>query len=117
MSGTSNVGQPSVYEAGDQKNSKAGANDREAYHEGKTNSHLPNDPKDERSIANKLAREEKRQNESEPESKEVTQSKKDSTMPAAAHGNEPSKGAKIDQELREEDQEAEKKKGQFGHKS
>lgn len=85
-----------------QKNSKAGANDREAYHEGKTNSHLPNDPsmlhlievfepyralrsnivtEDERSIANKLAREEKRQNESEPESKEVTQSKKDSTMP------------------------------------
>lgn len=38
-------------------------------------------------------------------------SKKDSTLPAKMHGNEPSKGAKIDEELREEEQEVLKKKG------
>lgn len=66
---------------------------------------------DERSIANKLEREEKRENESEEQSLENTQSKKDATLPARSHGNEPSKGAKIDQELREEDEAALKKKG------
>lgn len=36
---------------------------------------------DERSIANKLAREEKRQGEPEPQSAETIESKKDSTQP------------------------------------
>ena len=36
---------------------------------------------------------------------------------ARAHGNEPSKGAKIDQELREEEEEMLKKKGTFGPKN
>jgi hypothetical protein len=35
---------------------------------------------------------------------------------ARAHGNEPSKGAKIDQELREEEEAILKKKGAFGPK-
>lgn len=35
---------------------------------------------------------------------------------AKAHGNEPSKGAKIDQQLREEEEELLKKKGAFGPK-
>lgn len=92
-------------------------------------------PEDERSIANKLAREEKRQGEPEPQSAETTESKKDSTQPvshsleiwldrdevlipiqARNHGNEPSKGAKIDQELKEEEAEAMKGKGSFGTK-
>ena len=42
------------------------------------------------------------------------QSKKDSTLPAKSHGNEPSKGAKIDQELEDEEAEILKKKGAFG---
>ena len=33
------------------------------------------------------------------------------------HGNEPSKGAKIDAELQAEDEEIMKKKGEFGHSS
>jgi hypothetical protein len=36
---------------------------------------------------------------------------KDATLPARAHGNEPSKGAKIDQELREEEEAELKRKG------
>lgn len=41
-------------------------------------------------------------------------SKKDSTLPARSHGNEPSKGAKIDQELQEEEEELLKKRGGGG---
>ena len=37
-------------------------------------------------------------------------------MQAKNHGNEPSKGAKIDQELREEEEAELKKKGAFGPK-
>jgi len=40
----------------------------------------------------------------------------DSFMQAKNHGNEPSKGAKIDQELKEEDEAAMKGKGSFGSK-
>lgn len=66
---------------------------------------------DERSIANKLEREEKREKEGEELSLEEEQRKKDATLPARAHGNEPSKGAKIDQELREEEEAELKRKG------
>lgn len=44
MSGTSSVGQASVYEAGDQRNSKESeTKPAERYHEGQKNSHLAND--------------------------------------------------------------------------
>ncbi|KAL9593083.1 MAG: hypothetical protein Q9179_006115 [Wetmoreana sp. 5 TL-2023] len=112
MSGTSNVGGRGVYEAGDQRNVKESeANEAERYKEGQPNSHLANDSstqrpliiqvcygqkltkvrytEDQRSIANKLAREEKARN----------------------HGNEPSKGAKIDAELQQEEEETLRKKG------
>ncbi|TKA33811.1 hypothetical protein B0A50_00648 [Salinomyces thailandicus] len=117
MSGTSSVGQSGVYEAGDQVNYKnSELNEKDRYKEGQPNSHQANDPKDERSIANKLARESKREGESESENFETMQSKKDSTLPAKFHGNEPSKGAKIDQELKEEEEEMMKKKGHWGSK-
>ena len=35
----------------------------------------------------------------------------DATLPAKLHGNEPSKGAKLDQELREEEQAELERKG------
>ena len=66
---------------------------------------------DERSIANKLEREEKREKEGEEKSLEDRQREQDATLPARAHGNEPSKGAKIDQELREEEQAELERKG------
>ncbi|THV89874.1 hypothetical protein D6D27_06199 [Aureobasidium pullulans] len=118
MSGTSNVGNSSVYEAADQRTYKdseiAEAKQEARFHEGKEHSHKANDSKDERTIANKLAREEKRENEDEKESLQTQQIKKDATLPAQSHGNEPSKGAKIDQELKEEDEAALKGKGSFG---
>ena len=114
----SNVGSRSTYEAGDQRTVSDAQIQQEQkenrFHEGKENSHLANDSKDERTIANKLAREEKREAESEKDTAEVEQSKKDSTLPAMNHGNEPSKGAKIDQQLREEEEAELKKKGSFG---
>ncbi|KAF1989162.1 hypothetical protein K402DRAFT_461561 [Aulographum hederae CBS 113979] len=117
MSGNSSVGNSQVYEAGDQRNYKdSEINDAERFKEGKPNSHLANDSKDERTIANKLAREEKRESEPEPRDFEDQQRDKDATLPARSHGNEPSKGAKIDQELREEEEEILKKKGGFGPK-
>ncbi|KAM0715840.1 hypothetical protein Q7P37_008354 [Cladosporium fusiforme] len=118
MSGMSNVGGSSVYEAGDQRTEKDSViQAQEAanrFHEGKENSHKANDSKDERTIANQLEREAKREKEPSPEAPEVTESKKDSTLPARNHGNEPSKGAKVDQELKEEEAEILKKKGTFG---
>jgi hypothetical protein len=131
----SNVGNSQVYEAGDQrtyKDSEIEQAKKEArFHEGKENSHkaldsstsslsLPPSPpplltptptEDERSIANKLEREEKREKEDEPMSLEDRQAKQDATLPARAHGNEPSKGAKIDQQLREEEEAELKAKG------
>ncbi|KAI9649629.1 hypothetical protein NHQ30_002210 [Ciborinia camelliae] len=83
----------------------------ERFHEGKENSHLALDSKDERSIANKLAREEQRENEPEEMSKEERAAKKDATLPAKMHGNEPSRGATIDQQLRDEEEAELKRKG------
>ncbi|KAF2816452.1 uncharacterized protein BDZ99DRAFT_350725, partial [Mytilinidion resinicola] len=106
MSGNSSVGTSGVYEAGDQRNYKdEELNEAERFKEGKENSHLANDSKDERSIANKLAREEKRQGEDDPpKSLQAEQIEQDATLPARSHGNEPSKGAKIDQQIREEEE-------------
>lgn len=70
-----------------------------------------NRTEDERSIANKLEREEKREQESEKKDPETELLQKDATLPAKVHGNEPSKGAKIDQELKEEEEAELKKKG------
>jgi len=115
MSNTSgSVGAPNIYAAGDQRNpskeeAKAQAPDR--FQEGKAGSHVANDSKDERSIANKLARESQRKKESEQDDLETRASKQDSTLPAKLHGNEPSKGAKIDQELKEEEEAILAKKG------
>ncbi|KAI9053076.1 hypothetical protein LZ554_003345 [Drepanopeziza brunnea f. sp. 'monogermtubi'] len=115
MSGTSNVGQASVYEDGDQKNVPKSQIEQEKkdnrFHEGKEHSHKALDSKDERSIANKLAREEKRQDEEEEESEETKALKKDPTLPAKMHGNEPSKGAKIDAQIQKEEEEELKRKG------
>nr|POE72093.1 hypothetical protein CFP56_11969 [Quercus suber] len=116
MSGNSSVGTSQVYEAGDQRNAKDSEIDNaERFQEGKENSHKANDSKDERTIANKLAREEKREKENDDfKTLEDAQREKDATLPARSHGNEPSKGAKIDQQIKEEEEAELKKKGAFG---
>ena len=67
---------------------------------------------DERSIANKLEREEKREHENENNlSVEVQAAQIDPTLPAKLHGNQPSKGAQIDAELQREEEELLARKG------
>jgi len=63
------------------------------------------DSKDQRSIANTLAAAEKEHKEEREEG--VVRP----TSIARSHGNEPSKGAKIDEELQREDEEYLKRKG------
>ncbi|KAG6003342.1 hypothetical protein E4U21_002119 [Claviceps maximensis] len=84
-------------------------NDAVRYHEGKPGSHQLNDPKDERSIANRLAAEERQ---GEPQDDPETAAlKQDPTLPARMHGNEPSRGAKIDAQIAAEEEEELKRKG------
>ncbi|KAH9889198.1 hypothetical protein F4778DRAFT_785751 [Xylariomycetidae sp. FL2044] len=112
MSGNSQVGTSGVYEDGDQKNYKnSEIQGRPDYEQGKEHSHKPNDSKDERSIANRLANEERKLNRDEPNDPETKASKQDPTLPAKLHGNEPSKGAKVDADLKAEEEEYLKKKG------
>ncbi|KAK0737542.1 hypothetical protein B0T21DRAFT_365469 [Apiosordaria backusii] len=111
MSGNSNVGNSQVYEAGDQRNAKSSELGSESrFHEGVANSHHNNDPKDNRSLVNRAAAE--RQSSDPPESLETSLHKKDPTLPAKMHGNEPSRGAKIDAELQAEDEAMLNKKNQ-----
>ncbi|KAA8899400.1 hypothetical protein FN846DRAFT_174972 [Sphaerosporella brunnea] len=113
MSGSmmSNVGNRQVYEAGDQRTNKSTDTDpREfAYEEGQKNSHKLDDPKDQRSLANRLAAAEKKDREREDHSEAG-----DPRAPAWHHGNEPSKGAKIDAELQKEDEELLARKAKKG---
>jgi hypothetical protein len=81
------------------------------FHEGKPHSHKALDSKDSRSIANKLARETKREEEEVEKPIEQQRLEEDATLPAKAHGNKPSRGAEIDQELREEEDEELRRKG------
>ncbi|KAK5991057.1 hypothetical protein PT974_09333 [Cladobotryum mycophilum] len=111
MSGYSNVGNSGVYEAGDQRNYKdSELRTAERFNEGQQGSHIGTDSKDQRSIANRLAAEEQRRTEPEDDA-ETAMLKKDPTRPARMHGNEPSKGAKIDAELAADEQEYLKQKG------
>ncbi|KAK4192490.1 hypothetical protein QBC35DRAFT_447334 [Podospora australis] len=108
MSGNSNVGNSQVYEAGDQRNSKTSELGSDRFHEGVKNSHQGSDPKDDRSLINRAAAE--RQSSDPPQSEETRQLKQDPTLPAKMHGNEPSRGAKIDAQLQAEDEELLRKK-------
>ncbi|KAL2039511.1 hypothetical protein N7G274_007783 [Stereocaulon virgatum] len=86
--------------------------DHERFHEGKAHSHGRFDKEDSRTIANKLAAEERRHD--PPDTEEVQELKEDPTLPARMHGHEPSKGATIDAEIKEEDEEELRKKGAYG---
>ncbi|KAF2861767.1 hypothetical protein K470DRAFT_256616 [Piedraia hortae CBS 480.64] len=113
----SNVGSRAIYEAGDQRPHGNEMDNKEAYHEGEKHAHKNLDSKDERSIANKLAAESKDEKKPEEKDLETVQAQKDPTLPAISHGNEPSKGAKIDKQIQEEEEELLKKKGHWGPKN
>ncbi|KAJ5160133.1 uncharacterized protein N7482_007137 [Penicillium canariense] len=115
-SGQSSVGNRSLYEAGDQRNEPQSVlNERERYNEGIKGSHKNLDSKDQRSIANKLASQERKPNSSHHHNNdydpEAELSKQDPTKPAKMHGNAPSKGAKIDAELQADDEQRLREKG------
>ncbi|CAI7670736.1 hypothetical protein PCG10_000097 [Penicillium crustosum] len=114
-SGHSSVGNPSIYEAGDQRNVPVSElQERARYAEGVPHSHKNLDSKDGRSIANKLASQENKSDPSKHRNEydaEAELSKQDPTKPARSHGNAPSKGAKIDAELKAEDEQRLKDKG------
>ncbi|PKY03510.1 hypothetical protein P168DRAFT_290674 [Aspergillus campestris IBT 28561] len=113
----SNVGAGNLYVAGDQRNiSRAEAQQQhEPYKEGVPHSHKNLDSKDGRSIANRLNAQERKDDPSHHHNREYDPeaelSKQDPTKPAVLHGHEPSKGAKIDKEIQQEEQEILKKKG------
>ena len=88
---------------GDQRNAPASEQpSAPRFEEGKENSHNVQDTKDERSIANTLAAKEKADKEEEKREKEAANAKP--TDAARAHGNEPSRGAKIDEQLQNEEE-------------
>ncbi|KAJ5909135.1 hypothetical protein N7495_001817 [Penicillium taxi] len=117
MHGSSSVGNSSLYEAGDQRNvPHSDLDQRNRFEEGQTHSHKNLDSKDQRSIANKLASQEGKPNSSHHHNgvydQEAEFSQQDPTKPAKLHGNEPSKGAKIDAELQAEEEQYLRQKGQ-----
>jgi len=61
---------------------------------------------DERSIANRLAKETEEGEPEDEKSREAELGKIDPTLPAKSHGNQPSKGALIDKEIQDEEAES-----------
>ncbi|KAL4802142.1 hypothetical protein BDV18DRAFT_147581 [Aspergillus unguis] len=115
-SAQSSVGNRALYEAGDQRNEpRSVVEQHQKYEQGEKGSHSTLDSKDQRSIANKLGAQSKENDPSHHHNKdfqpEAELSKQDPVKPAKLHGNEPSKGAKIDKELQEEDELRLKEKG------
>ncbi|KZT27522.1 hypothetical protein NEOLEDRAFT_92496 [Neolentinus lepideus HHB14362 ss-1] len=108
----SNVGNPQIYEDGDQRTSKGTTDAPASFEAGQRNAHDQLDSKDERTLGNKLAQAEKVAH----DEKQRAKTKPDPTGAARSHGNEPSRGAQIDAELQAEDEATfkQKGKGSFG---
>ncbi|KAH8102502.1 hypothetical protein BXZ70DRAFT_786307 [Cristinia sonorae] len=102
----SNTGTAQTYEAGDQRTSTHNA---ERFDEGQVNSHSDIDSKDQRSLANRLASASK----ADKEEEQKTSAPADPLAPARSHGNEPSRGAKIDAQIQEEEEEFLRRKGKI----
>ncbi|GBE77356.1 hypothetical protein SCP_0102290 [Sparassis crispa] len=104
------VGNPQVYDDGDQRrNAPRGADAPAPFEAGKRNAHDIHDPKDNRTLGNRQKQEEKAEHDRdlELESHTVT----DPLEPAQSQGHKPSRGAQVDAELQQEDEEMLKKKG------
>ncbi|EED80337.1 predicted protein [Postia placenta Mad-698-R] len=107
----SKVGNPQVYNDGDQRPHGTEAPPR--YEAGQQHAHNIFDPQDDQTLDNRRQREEKRERDADrkAESKTVT----NPLEPATRQGHKPSRGAQVDAELQEEDEAAlEKKKQQKG---
>ncbi|KIJ66556.1 hypothetical protein HYDPIDRAFT_129533 [Hydnomerulius pinastri MD-312] len=107
----SGVGNPQIYEAKEQRTSKdKDKNAAKKYDEGQEHAHIDIDSKDERSIGNRLAAASKHSR-MEESTNPTSDPKVDPLGPATSHGNEPSKGAKVDAEIMAEEEEELKRKG------
>ncbi|KAI4117034.1 MAG: hypothetical protein LQ345_002659 [Seirophora villosa] len=121
MSGMSSVGGSGVYEAGDQRNVKdSEVKHADRYKEGQPNSHVAIDSSTQVYAGGRTLNREQTRTRGEGKDlklllgvicKEARDSQIDPTLPAKKHGNEPSKGAKIDAEIQQEEEEMLKKKG------
>ncbi|KDQ31505.1 hypothetical protein PLEOSDRAFT_24760 [Pleurotus ostreatus PC15] len=114
MSMLSKVGNSQVYNDGDQRYSHRRTQKEEEaprYEAGKPNAHNDLDPKDNRTLSNRQASAEKnaRVEETNPNPREI----EDPLKPARSHGNEPSRGAKIDAQIQQEEEEELSRKGKI----
>nr|UOP57093.1 hypothetical protein [Thecaphora frezii] len=104
-------------EDGDQRNAPGANPDiglhhndhRKDHEKGVENSHQSLDSRDEKSIKNKLAQAGKEAKEQAQAEKQKDEQKP--TDAARAHGNEPSRGAKIDEQIEEEERKILEAKG------
>ncbi|CAH7666499.1 hypothetical protein BY996DRAFT_6431464 [Phakopsora pachyrhizi] len=94
---------------GDQRKTSRNQSDQSKtnrYEEGKVGSHQSDDPKDQRSIANRLEakiRESSKPQETDEKDPNVLRKTQNPTDLAKEHGNEPSKGARIDEQIKFEE--------------
>ncbi|KAI0326755.1 hypothetical protein GY45DRAFT_1437414 [Cubamyces sp. BRFM 1775] len=108
----SNVGNPQVYEDGDQRNAPLSTSPQERpAGQGQKNAHDIFDPKDNRNLDIRMQQEKKMEREAERE--ERAQTVTDPLEPAQRQGHEPSRGAQVDAELQREDEENVRKKGPY----
>ncbi|KAI0370452.1 hypothetical protein BV20DRAFT_1052481 [Pilatotrama ljubarskyi] len=113
----SNVGNPQVYEDGDQRNGPSNASQlpepnqprANLAEQGQRNAHNVFDPKDDRNLEIRMKQEKKMERQAERDERAQTVS--DPLEPAQRHGHQPSRGAQIDADLQREDEENIKKKG------
>jgi len=97
---------------GDQKSLSHREVDESRYDVGQLHSHLGGDPKDQRSIANRLESElRKKDNDDFNPDPNIPNKGQKPTELAREHGHEPSRGAKIDEQIREEEEAELRKKG------
>ncbi|THH33501.1 hypothetical protein EUX98_g627 [Antrodiella citrinella] len=107
----SNTGNAQTYEAKDQRTSKRDQNnDTQRFEEGNAHSHSDLDSKDQRSLANRLASAFKNDDDDDDDDRATIT---DPLAPARSHGNEPSRGAKIDAQIQAEEEEELRNKGKI----
>ncbi|KAI0640181.1 hypothetical protein C8Q77DRAFT_1069933 [Trametes polyzona] len=109
----SNVGNPQIYEDGDQRNAPSTnqvPQDKPAGL-GQKNAHDIHDPKDDRNLDDRMKQEHKMERQAERE--ERAQTVTNPLEPAQRQGHAPSRGAQIDAELQREDEELTRKKGPY----
>ncbi|KAM5539935.1 hypothetical protein V8D89_006438 [Ganoderma adspersum] len=113
----SKVGNPQVYEDGDQRHARAGEHNQPPQHEkpellagGQMDAHIL-DPRDDRGV--RIREKQERKEEREAEKAERHKTVTNPLAPALMHGHKPSRGAQVDAQLQHEDEEELLAKGPY----